>query len=160
MFRWFLRFLETAIGDSDSDSRLPFPYSAYNRPLPALYAGDLQEIVLLLISKGSPDILSTEFPAGDNITAEQADVLCHQLNEEFLQYSLAALVGLSDDATKAKHRWIQNDVCYFVACKFDFGSAYAAARHPCCIGEHSVDPNIILIHRGQWHKHARVLNEA
>ena len=64
--------------------------------------------------------------------------------------------------TQAKHQWpwILDDTFYFIACNFDFGLAYAAARvawkH---FNEHSVDSNIISIQRGQWHKHAQMLDK-
>ena len=108
------------------------------------------------------DILSTESHANDgNITSKQADVLFKDLNEDVLWRSLAALVGLNEETTQAKHQWIQNDVRYFIACNFDFGLAYAAARVAWKrFNEPSEDSCAISIRRGQWHKDAQVLGEA
>ena len=109
----------------------------------------------------SYDTFPTKFPAGGNLAPEQADVPCRELNEEVLWRSLTALVGLDEDTVKAKGQWIRNDIHYFVACNFDFGLAYAAARvawkH---LDKHSIDSNAISIQRSQWHKHAQVLDEA
>ena len=102
-------------------------------------------------------ISSTEFCGASKITPEQADVLCK--DGEALECSLAALVGLNEETTQAKHQWIQNDIRYFVTCNFDFGLAYAAARVAWKdFNEHS--SSVISIQRSQWHKHAQVLDEA
>ena len=134
-------------------SRPPFPM-----PYSALCANHHKETPSP--SPGS-DISSIHFRAGGNITPEQANVPCTELSEEVLWHSLAALVGLHEDTIQAKHQWIRNDVRYFVACNYDFGLAYAAARiawkH---FNDHSLDSSVISIQRGQWHKNAQVLDEA
>ena len=118
------------------------PYSGPNSALcVSYYKGTLLSILL------------TEFCTGDNITSEQANVPCRELSQEVLWRSLAALVGLHEGTTQAKHQWpwVLDDAFYFIACNFDFSLAYAAARvawkH---FNEHSVDSNIISIQRGQW----------
>jgi len=108
------------------------------------------------------DTLSpVESCAGGNITTKQADVPCRELNEEDLCRSLAALIGLHEDTIQTKRWWIRSHIHYFRACNFDFGLAYAAARvawkH---FNDQSVDPKLISIHRAQWHKYAKVLEEA
>ena len=140
-------------------SRPPFPMP-YN---PALCARTVSSSVR------PSDILATQFPAQfpaqflarENITSDQAGVACRELEEEVLCRSLAVLVGLDKNAIQDKYEWIRNDVRYFVACNFEFGFAYAAARvawkH---FNEPSVDSNIISIQRGQWHKHAQILDKA
>ena len=106
-----------------------------------------------------PSAKTLEFCASGNITPEQADVPC-QVGEA-LWRSLVTLVGLHEDMTQAKNQWIQNDVRYFVACNYDFGFAYAAARVAWAhFNEPSVDCSVISVHRGRWHKHARTLDEA
>ena len=93
-----------------------------------------------------------------SITPDHAGAPCQDLHE-VPQHSLAALVGLHEDTIQGKLQWIQNDVRYFVACNYDFGLAYAAVRiawkH---FNEHS--SRDISIHRGQWHNHAHLLDEA
>ena len=102
---------------------------------------------------------TSEFCTGGNITPEQADVPCQV--GEVLWRALAALVGLHKDTIQAKHQWIQNDVRYFVACNYDFGLAYAAARVAWAhFNEPSVDCSSISVHRCRWHRHARTLDEA
>ena len=137
-------------------SRPPFPMP-YIMPYSALSIGHQKGE---FPSLRSLDILPTTFRAGDDITSAQADIPCRKLTEEVLWHSLAALVGLHPGTAQDKHQWIRNDVCYFVACDFDFGLAYAAARvawnH---FNEYSVDSSIISIQRGQWHKHAQALHE-
>ena len=113
-----------------------------------------------------PSNMGPEFCAGSNITEEQADVLCEALDKEVLWQSLAALIGLHEVTNQEDtnqqdiyHQWIHNDVCYFVACSYDFGLAYAAARvawkH---FNEHS--PRAFSLHRARWHEHAQLLDEA
>ena len=141
----------------DVISRPPFPMP-YTRPYsvvcPSHRKGALPSSLI-----SSFDTLSTQLPPGGNITPEQADVPCQELSEEVLCRSLTALFGLQD-TTQAKHQWIRNDVRYFVACGFDFGLAYAAARvawkH---FNEHSVDSSVISVQRSQWHKHIQMLDE-
>ena len=139
-------------------TRPPFPMP-YTPPYSAIctnhHRGTPPSIII-----SSFDI-STQSRTGGNITPEQADVPCRELNEEVLQHSLVALVGLHKGATEAKHQWIQNDIQYFVACNYDFGLAYAAARIAWkCFNEHSIDSHKISVQRGQWHRHARILGEA
>ena len=138
---------------NDVISRTPFPMP-YTVPDSALCAGHHMDIL------SSFNILSTEFHVGDSITSEQADVQCWGLNEEGLWRSLVALIGLNEDAIQTKLQWIRNDVRYFISCNFDFGLAYAAARVAWKnFNEHSMDCNTISIQRGQWHKHAQLLDE-
>ena len=130
----------------------PFPMP-YTRPHSTFHATHHRSTLLSSIK--------LEFCASDNIAPEQADFPCQGLDERVIWHSLAALVGLSENTTQAKHHWIQNDVRYFVACNYDLGLAYAAARvawkH---FNEPSVDCSTISIHRAQWHKHVQVLDEA
>ena len=106
-----------------------------------------------------PSGKTSGFCAGGNITPEQADIP-FQVGK-VLWCSLAALVGLHEDMIQAKHRWIQNDVSYFVACNYDFGLAYAAARVAWAhFNQPSVDCNDISVHRAQWHQRAQMLDEA
>ena len=155
-----LALLETAIGEQNGQqididpveniiSRPPFPMP-YSQPYSALSGGR---------NRGT-DTLSTKLRAGDNITSQQSDVRCHELSEDILRHSLTALVGLNEDAIKAKSQWIQNDIRYFVARNFDFGLAYAAAR---VAWKHfntpSVDSRAISIQRGNWHTEAQLLDK-
>ena len=136
-------------------SRPPFPMP-YTRQYSALHA-----VHNKCALPSSFDILSTTFDAGGNITPEQANVPCREINEESLCRSLAALVGLNKDATQAKGQWIRSDVRYFVACNLDFGLAYAAARVAWKrFNEHSVDSKAISIHRCRWHRNAQELDKA
>ena len=148
--------LQTAIGTrigppvDDVISRPPFPMP-YTRTVCVNYHKEKGTLPNLQL------IIRSEFCSGGKITPEQADVPCQLLGEEALCHSLAALAGVQENPG---HQWIQNDVRYFVACNyFDFGLAYAAARvawkH---FNEHSSKD--ISIHRGRWHKHAQVLDEA
>ena len=140
---------------NNATSRPPYPMP-YTRPDSTLYATRHKDT--LPPGKTSEDQPDSEFCAGGNITPEQADVLC-QVGEVHWR-SLAALVGLHEDTIQAKQKWIQNDVCYFVACNYDFGLAYAAARVAWAhFNETSVDCNGVSVYRGQWHKHARMLDE-
>ena len=108
---------------------------------------------------GSIHSPSIQFRAGGTITPEQANTPCQNLNEEVLLRSLAALVGLNEDTTRGLNQWIGNDIQYLVACSYDFGLGYAAARVAWKrFNEHRQDSSI-SIQRGQWHRHARVLNE-
>ena len=103
----------------------------------------------------------SEFCASGNITPEQANVSCQGQVGDVVWRSLAALVGLHEDTIQAKQEWIQNDVRYFVACNYDFGLAYAAARVAWAhLNKPSVDCNVISIRRARWHKHAQMLDEA
>ena len=134
-------------------------------PFPMPYTGQNHHNVTLslLSSLSSLDILSTEFCAGGNLTPGQADVPCPKLKEEVLWNSLAALVGLHNDITLAKHQWIRYDLCFFVAHNFDLGLAYAAARVAWKYFEHSnnsMDPSVIFTRRSRWHRYAQVLEEA
>ena len=155
--------IETAIeeqkepGSQDVDpvedillSRPPFPMP-YSQPYSVLSDSH---------NKGT-DTLPTNFRAGDNITSEQSNVRCHKLSEDTLSRSLTALVGLNEDAIKAKGQWIQNDIRYFVARKFDFGLAYSAARLALKdFNTPPVDSKAISIQRAKWHRHAQRLDEA
>ena len=110
-----------------------------------------------------PRLLSSfdNLSACGNITPEQADVPCQNLNEEAFWHSLAALVGvcLHEDPNQTKLQWVQNDARYFIACNYDFGLAYAAARVAWKdFNEHSSCR--ISIHRDEWHRYARELDEA
>ena len=108
-----------------------------------------------------PDVLSAGYYAGGNITPAQADVPCRALNEEILQRSLATLVGLHEGTIRTRRQWIRNDVRYFVACNFDFGLAYAAARIAWKgFNDHSANYRAISNQRHVWHKHAQILDEA
>ena len=159
-----LALLETAITkhhakvDSDNNviSRPPFPMP-YTGSDPALSAGHHK----LQLCSRTFSTLSTELQVGGNITPEQADIPCREFKEEALWRSLAALVGLDEDTTQAKLKWVQDDVRYFVARNFDFGLAYAAARvawkH---FSEHSINSSMISIQRSRWHKHAQQLDKA
>ena len=114
--------LQTAIRErhgslvDDIISRSPFPM-----PHSALCANPPQREL-------STSFSATQFRAGSNITPEQADALCRDLDEQVLCDSLTALVGLHEGTTQSMRQWTQNDVRYFVACNYDFGLAYAAAR--------------------------------
>ena len=127
----------------------PMPYSAL---CTNHYKGELSS---------SSSILSTEIRAGGSITTYLAEIPCKELNEEAVCHTLAVLVGLREDTIEAKRQWIRNDVRYFVACNYDFGLAFAAAR---CAWKHfndrSVDCGVISMQRSQWHKNAQVLDEA
>ena len=92
------------------------------------------------------------------ITQEQADVPCRELDEEVLWRSLGALVGLHEDTIHEKHQWIRNDVCYFVACNFDFGLAYAAARVAWEYFNKQSSKDISIL-RGLWLSYGRALDE-
>ena len=132
-------------------------------PFPMPYIGSNHHNVALSSSLSSPDILSTKFCAGGNLTPEQADVPCRRLKEEALWTSLAALVGLHDDITLANHQWIRYDLCYFVIHNFDFGTAYAAARvawKSFSKFESSMYPSTIFNQRNRWHKRAQMLQLA
>ena len=150
--------LRAAIGErntpvDDVISRPPFPMP-YSALCTNHYRGTFSPTVI-----SSFDILATQFRTGDNLTPEQTDIPCKELNEEALWHSLAALVGLHEDTTRVKRQWILNDVCYFLACNYDFGLAYAAARVAWKLfNDHS--SNVISIHRDQWRKNAQVLDEA
>ena len=126
-------------------SRPPFPMP-YTRPYSTFHhRGTL------------PPGKTSEPYVSSNISPEQADV---QVGEVHL-HSLAALVGLHEDTIQAKCQWIQNDIRYFVACNYDFGLAYAAARVAWVhFNEPSVDCNVISVSRGRWHKHAQRLDDA
>ena len=143
---------------NDVMSRPPFPMPYHSNP--ALYTNQ-HKGTFSSSSRSSFDILSIPLCASGNITPEQADVPCQELNGEVLWRSLVALVGLHEDKTQARRHWIQKDVQYFAVCNFDFGFAYAAVRiawkH---FNEHDVDCSKISVQRGQWHKHARMLDEA
>ena len=160
--------LQTAIRErngspvDDIVSRSPFPMPCTRVLAANHHKGTLPSSLTKFF-----DIMSTKFHAGGNITPEQADVPCQVLHEEVLRHSLVALVGFHEDAThakdtiQAKHQWVQNDIRYFVACNFDFGLAYSAARVAWKdFNENSLDSTEISVQRGQWHKHARELDEA
>ena len=158
--------LKTAIRKPNPDadrvmdviSRPPFPMP-YTVPYSTLYPRYYRRTLPLdLISF---DIRATKFRAGDSITSKQADILCEKIKKEDLWHSLATLVGLNEDTIKAKHQWIRNDVSYFVSCGYDFGLAYAAARVAWKdFNKPEADYTAISIHRGRWHRHAQLLDEA
>ena len=133
------------INNSISWPPFPMPYTG-----PHHYSGTLS----------SSFILPNKCCGRGNLTPEQADVPCPKLEEGVLWRSLAALVGLHEDITLAKHQWISYDLCYFVAHDFDFGLAYAAARvawkH---FNEDSMDADLIQQRRRQWHENLRMLDE-
>ena len=87
--------------------RPPFPMPC-TRPCSVLYASHHKGT----LPSSSFNTLSTQFRAGSNITPGQADVRCHEFDEEVLCRSLAALVGLQD-ITQGKHQWIRNGGRYF-----------------------------------------------
>ena len=155
--------LQTTQPTTSPVSRPPFPMP-YTWQHSASYTDHHKHTLPPCLSAFDAGFRAGGFRAGGNIPPEQAGVPCQELtdNGEVLWRSLAALVGLNEDslATQAKRQWIQNDVRYFVACKFDFGLAYAAARvawkH---FNEPSMDSNLISIQRDRWHKHAQVLDE-
>ena len=163
-----LVLLEDAIGQQSvnatenqpADPRASSASSVISRPpFPMPYTVPSSNKRTLQPNPSLPEILPTEFCVGSNITPLHADIPCRELDQGVLLRSLAALVGLSNDATQAKLDWIQNDVRYFIACNFDFGLAYAAARvawkH---FNEHSMDSRTISIQRGQWHNHVQMLD--
>ena len=139
---------------NDVGSRSPFPMP-YTKP----HAGQPEG--------GSPstppspfDTVPLDFQKGVFIEPCQADVLCRKLDKEVLLKSLAALTGLSEDAIQAKRQWIENDICYFNTCNFDFGLAYAAARVAWQnFNDQSVDCSTIAIQRSQWHKQVLIFEE-
>ena len=145
----------TRIGTPVDDvvSRPPFPM-----PYPRVPCANLHNKGTSLQSP--TNIPSTQFRADSNITPEQADVPCQELNEETLWSSLVELAGLHEDIAQAKYPWIQSDVRYFVACNYDLGLAYAAVRVAWSHFKHSADSRTICIQRSQWHKRARLLGEA
>ena len=131
-------------------------------PFPMPYTGPNHHNITPSSGLRSLDILSTEFCAGGNLTPGQAGVPCSMLKEEVLWNSLAALVGLHDDITLAKHQWIRYDLCYFVTHNFDFGLAYAAARVAWRHFKHSnnsMDPSVIFAQRSRWHGYTQALEE-
>jgi len=98
------------------------------------------------------------FPAGGNITPEQANVLCKDLSNEILVSLLVALIGITKKGAYRHQRWMKNDIRYFISQNFDFGLAYAAAR----IGwkyfnEYSVAD--VARQRGRWLKQVKELDE-
>ena len=155
-----LELLETAVrtrdpyvDPQDIISRPPFPM-----PFSALVASHHRGNRTPSATISSFDPLSARF---GNITAEHADIPCRELDDEVLWRSLAALVGLNEEAIHARRQWIQNDVSYFVSCNFDFGLAYAAARVAWKdFNKHYIDSKLMSIQRGQWLKHGQLLDEA
>ena len=127
-------------------------------PFPMPYTWQHYSLYTAHHEGASPSCLSsfnTEFRAGGSITPEQANVPCQELDVGVLWRSLTALVGLNNDITVAKSPWIGDDIRHFVACKFDFGLAYAAAR----VAWKHMGGNVVSSQRSQWHAHARELGE-
>ena len=112
-----LSLIETAIGKQNVSGKLntnpDINNAIFRPPFPMPYT-EPHSTVIAHHHKG--DILSYEFRAGSSITAEQADIPCREIDEEVLWRSLAALVGLCEDATQAKKQWIQNDVRSSLLC--------------------------------------------
>ena len=142
---------------STPQAPFPMPYTWQHY---AQYAGWHS----VLYAKGTePLCLDDQFLVGASatITSRQADVPCQEVEEKDLCNFLAALVGLNKAAIQAKSQWIQSDIHHFVACKFDLGLAYAAAR---VAWKHFNEPSMdsddyISSQRSQWHKHAQELDE-
>ena len=137
-------------------SRPPFPLPY----VPPSLTSHASPIPYMPPNLSSPDITSTKFPAGGNITPEHAGIPCQKINEEVLWQSLTALVGLHQNTIQARCQWIRNDVRYFLTCNFEFGLAYAAARIAWKdFNDHSVDSRVISRQRGLWHKHSQMLKK-
>jgi len=102
-------------------------------------------------------------PVHANLTAQQADISCTALTEEFVIKMLVQLViGTDTDLGMPEFKqyedWIRNDVRYFVTERYDFGTAYAAAR----VGWRHFDKpdfmHLVPQHRDQWRRIAHKID--